>query len=606
MGSCTLHGQFDGYSCPGCQLEKATDRIEKSNQAIANQIERQRLEARWEREEQENREREEAFRQAGEMYRTFVGALFDEHGDDFIARNYIKFSVPISNRFGRDYIGEFYREFLVRKMTPEAVEIFNLQEDLRREVDSANSEIKTLATKYEEEQAKFEETKSKFLVWGGSAIATIAGATFGWKLTDGWFLFRPFGLLFGALAGLLAIGVVTLISAKLNPYKYPTRGSEELTKLKKSLKWFSGEVTEGDKLVEILGENKKYLIDETINDWKSKPQNNIKSTIRDEIKIARQEKEELIEGIEKTKAETQKKNKKPNWPLIVFIIIANLYIYRDDVFKFFKSRSNLSPNNIPELSTEVKANSVAVTSPITSNNQVESNAKISNELETINRREASKSDSPSAPSTIPTSTTEKTGIDPVAVESTQLLAGCNSVVSCANVMLYAAKSEALQLAMDAARKIDEMPKPERGDRKLARKLNAEALEALKQKKFSDAIATLSKAREADRLDEEIIANLVFAYSEDQNHAKAEQLAYEGLQLNPRRSNIWLPIAISKQKQGKSSEAQQAMWLTWQFSGDKEKLLKLIDKRIVEDTDETIKKMFSDAKVWLVDGKKPAL
>lgn len=184
-------------------------------------------------------------------------------------------------------------------------------------------------------------------------------------------------------------------------------------------------------------------------------------------------------------------------------------------------------------------------------------------------------------------------------------APCTTVKACADAMLAAAKREALPSAMESALRIDGMTKPQRGDRKLARKLNAEGLEALKQRKLADAAATLTKALQADPADEEIIANLIYTYSEDGNFTKSEQLAYDGLLLNPRRANIWLPIAIAKQKQNKMNEALQAMWLAWQFSGDKQKMLTLLDKRIAEETDGGLKSMYVNAKAWAVDGKKPS-
>jgi predicted Zn-dependent protease len=76
-------------------------------------------------------------------------------------------------------------------------------------------------------------------------------------------------------------------------------------------------------------------------------------------------------------------------------------------------------------------------------------------------------------------------------------------------------------------------------------------------------------------------------------------------LNPRRANIWLPIAIAKQKQNKPNEALQAMWLAWQFSGDKQRMLNLLDKRIAEETDGSLKAMYVNARAWSVDGKKPS-
>lgn len=183
---------------------------------------------------------------------------------------------------------------------------------------------------------------------------------------------------------------------------------------------------------------------------------------------------------------------------------------------------------------------------------------------------------------------------------------CDSVKACADAMLGAAKIEAVASAMEAARRIDAMPKPQRGDRKLARKLNNEGLDSLKQAKLADAAATLTKALEADPADEEILSNLIYAYNEDGNFTKAEQLAYNGLALNPRRANIWLPIAIAKQKQGKASEALAAMWIAWQFSEDKERMSALLDKRIAEGTDDGMKMMYANAKAWVLEGKKPNL
>jgi tetratricopeptide (TPR) repeat protein len=209
-----------------------------------------------------------------------------------------------------------------------------------------------------------------------------------------------------------------------------------------------------------------------------------------------------------------------------------------------------------------------------------------------------------APVSQPAATPQAAPPPPAPVAETAP-ATCTTVKACADAMLAAAKREALPSAMESALRIDGMPKPQRGDRKVARKLNAEGLEALKQRKLPDAAATLTKALQADPADEEIISNLIYTYSEDGNFTKAEQLAYDGLLLNPRRANIWLPIAIAKQKQGKSTEALQAIWLAWQFSGDKQKMLTLLDKRIAEEVDGGLKSMYANAKAWAIEGKKPS-
>lgn len=183
---------------------------------------------------------------------------------------------------------------------------------------------------------------------------------------------------------------------------------------------------------------------------------------------------------------------------------------------------------------------------------------------------------------------------------------CSSLTTCIDAMLVAGKTQSIEAAQQAAKRIDSFPKPPRGDRKLARKLNNDGLEALKNKNYTEATSLLNQAHEADKSDEEVVANLAFAYSLENNYAKSESIAYEGLLLNPRRSNLWLPIAIAKQKQKKPIEAMEALWLAWEFSGDKQRFINLITKRSSDDPDADIKEMFNKAKSWFVEGNKPAL
>lgn len=175
---------------------------------------------------------------------------------------------------------------------------------------------------------------------------------------------------------------------------------------------------------------------------------------------------------------------------------------------------------------------------------------------------------------------------------------------CADVMLFSARTENLAKANEFAKIIDSWQKPPRGDRKTARKLNQEGLDALARKQYAEAESLFSKARSADPLDEEIVANLVYAYSEAKAYKESEKLAYEALSLNPTRSAFWLPIAIAKKKDGKNDGALQAFWLAWQFTKNREKFASLIDKRIAEETDESIKELFVSGKSWVIGNVKP--
>ncbi|WP_442762260.1 hypothetical protein [Malikia spinosa] len=181
---------------------------------------------------------------------------------------------------------------------------------------------------------------------------------------------------------------------------------------------------------------------------------------------------------------------------------------------------------------------------------------------------------------------------------------CTDVLACVNAMLASAKVENLTAAMDVVRRIDGFQKPERGDRRTARKFNDEGLSALKQGRSLDAINLLTKARETDGLDEEILDNLVFAYAKNGSHAKAVAIASEGLGLNPRRASLWVNYSQANAEIGNQAAALQAMWLAWQFSPNKEKTLKFIEKKILDEKDAAMQSYYKASKAWLVENKKP--
>lgn len=182
---------------------------------------------------------------------------------------------------------------------------------------------------------------------------------------------------------------------------------------------------------------------------------------------------------------------------------------------------------------------------------------------------------------------------------------CADVKACVNAMLTSAKVENLTAAMDAARRIDDFKKPERGDRKTARKFNDQAFDLLKQGKSLEAINLLERAKEADGLDEEVLDNLAFTYSKVGNHAKAISVALEGFNVNPRRASLWINYSQANAKIGSQDIALQAMWLAWQFSPNKERTLKFIEKRILDEKDTVMQTYYKTSKVWLVEGVKPA-
>ncbi|WP_343669118.1 hypothetical protein [Paraburkholderia heleia] len=183
-------------------------------------------------------------------------------------------------------------------------------------------------------------------------------------------------------------------------------------------------------------------------------------------------------------------------------------------------------------------------------------------------------------------------------------ANCTTATDCAKAMLGFAKSENLAGAMQAASTIDSLTKPERGDKATARKLDQDGLAALKASNASDAVKLFAQAHDADPGDEEVISNLAYAYSADEQLAKSEDTAVLALSLNPRRTSVWAPLAVTLAKEGHPDQAVEAMWLAFQFSGDKQKTLSFIDTRLADERDPAVLKMYTESKAWLTENKKP--
>ncbi|OQD21234.1 hypothetical protein UE98_20200 [Burkholderia cenocepacia] len=171
-------------------------------------------------------------------------------------------------------------------------------------------------------------------------------------------------------------------------------------------------------------------------------------------------------------------------------------------------------------------------------------------------------------------------------------------------MLGFAKSENLAGAMQAASTIDSLTKPQRGDRATARKLDQDGLAALKASNANDAVKLFAQAHDADPGDEEVISNLAYAYSADGELAKSEDTAVLALSLNPRRTSVWAPLAVTLAKEGRQDQAIEAMWLAFQFSADKQKTLSFIDTRLAAESDPVVRKMYTDSKTWLTQNRKP--
>jgi tetratricopeptide (TPR) repeat protein len=160
-------------------------------------------------------------------------------------------------------------------------------------------------------------------------------------------------------------------------------------------------------------------------------------------------------------------------------------------------------------------------------------------------------------------------------------AKCDDFEDCFNVMLLSANprnSESINLA--AARIAEFQQKPQRGNRKLARKLNTQGLAEFKKDNFTEAVNLWSQASSEDPADVEVLTNYGLALYKANRAQDARQVLRSSLTINPRRTNTWVPMAEVLFEIGDSDSAFASLLLAYEFSGDQGKTRSFFDGRAI--------------------------
>jgi Tfp pilus assembly protein PilE len=150
--------------------------------------------------------------------------------------------------------------------------------------------------------------------------------------------------------------------------------------------------------------------------------------------------------------------------------------------------------------------------------------------------------------------------------------GCTSALACAQLMLEGALPRRADVVQAAATSIGKLPRPEQGDRKIARDLNRRALEQFNNGSFAAAAPLLRQAASADPSDVEIKSNLGLALVRAGSPRDAEAALLAALELDPRRSSAWVPLAEALDAQSNAGAALRALLLAYEFSANKQRTL----------------------------------
>lgn len=185
---------------------------------------------------------------------------------------------------------------------------------------------------------------------------------------------------------------------------------------------------------------------------------------------------------------------------------------------------------------------------------------------------------------------------------------CDSTRQCLGQALGAAAREDAGSVFAVAARIDELGKPALGNRAIARKLNTEGLEALKADDPARAAELFRKGLAENPRDVEIAGNLGFALVKAGKAEEAVGVLTAALALDPRRSSTWTPLAEALALAGRKDESQAALWVAYQWSGNREKSLAFYSDRAEKEkaSRPAVSELYASVLGWVTDGRRPRL
>ena len=183
---------------------------------------------------------------------------------------------------------------------------------------------------------------------------------------------------------------------------------------------------------------------------------------------------------------------------------------------------------------------------------------------------------------------------------------CASVTACLGASLQAARSEDVDALRRTASQIESLPKPDLGNRAVSRKLNDAGLVSLKQGANVEAAAQLRLALKKNPRDVEVAGNLGFALVRAGQPADAVDVLRNALVLDPRRSSTWTPLAEALALSGRPADAQAALWVAFQWSGNRDKSIAFYADRAEKESQPALATLYRNMSGWVSSGARPAV
>lgn len=150
-------------------------------------------------------------------------------------------------------------------------------------------------------------------------------------------------------------------------------------------------------------------------------------------------------------------------------------------------------------------------------------------------------------------------------------------------------------SIQASRKyLETLPKPAKGDRNAARKINEEGLKFIQTKQYEQALPLFAKASKTDPSDVEALNNYGFALMMSNHLNEAETVLIKTLIMKPDRTAAWSNLGHTFAFQGKEEQAVDSYMNAYLFSKKPDKTVEFFKKQLAQEDNPHLKNALSRA------------
>ncbi|MGZ9044966.1 MAG: tetratricopeptide repeat protein [Telluria sp.] len=171
---------------------------------------------------------------------------------------------------------------------------------------------------------------------------------------------------------------------------------------------------------------------------------------------------------------------------------------------------------------------------------------------------------------------------------------CTELDDCLRFILKGAAESRREVMQMASARVLDLPRPAQGDRKAARKLNADALRELSNGNVEGAIELFTNAQQLDASDAEIQSNLAIALNKANEPQRALDAIRTALLIDPKRTGAWVSLAETCDLLGKADVAIASLLVAYEVSTNKDKTVASFLERSTGDESGTLKAAYRAA------------